>query len=108
MTGSIGVFESTKRSYYVDSGHKLINVYSLLKIVIYLSNDIVSLRALLRITIRESFLSELKIVKHLAITALAEIIGCYLTYLWPREGKLIWPLVPSTLSLVAEFTPNRC
>ena len=54
-----------------------------------------------------SFLSELKTVGLFAITALAEIVGCYLPYLWLREGKSIWLLVPSALSLVADFTPNR-
>ena len=48
-----------------------------------------------------SFLSELKTVGLFAITALAEIVGCYLPYLWLREGKSIWLLVPSALSLVA-------
>lgn len=32
-------------------------------------------------------------------TALAEIVGCYLPYLWLREGKSIWLLVPAALSL---------
>nr|MBF0681878.1 YnfA family protein [Pseudomonas sp.] len=34
------------------------------------------------------------------LTALAEIIGCYLPYLWLREGKSAWLLVPAALSLV--------
>ncbi len=34
-----------------------------------------------------------------AITALAEIIGCYLPYLWLRQGGSIWLLVPAALSL---------
>ena len=32
-------------------------------------------------------------------TALAEIIGCYLPYLWLKEGKSIWLLVPAAISL---------
>ena len=32
-------------------------------------------------------------------TALAEIIGCYLPYLWLREGKSAWLLIPAALSL---------
>jgi small multidrug resistance family-3 protein len=36
------------------------------------------------------------------VTALAEIIGCYLPYLWIREGKTIWLLVPGALSLHPE------
>ncbi len=34
-----------------------------------------------------------------AVTALAEILGCYLPYLWLRHGKSIWLLVPTALSL---------
>ena len=33
------------------------------------------------------------------VTALAEIIGCYLPYLWLREGKSPWLLVPAAISL---------
>ncbi len=44
---------------------------------------------------------ELKTVSLFFLTALAEIIGCYLPYLWLREGKTIWLLVPGALSLAA-------
>lgn len=33
------------------------------------------------------------------VTAIAEIIGCYLPFLWLKEGKSIWLLVPAILSL---------
>ena len=33
------------------------------------------------------------------VTALAEIIGCYLPYLWLREGRSAWLLLPGALSL---------
>jgi len=46
-------------------------------------------------------LLELKTVGLFIITALAEIVGCYLPYLWLREGKTIWLLVPAALSLAA-------
>lgn len=46
-------------------------------------------------------LSELKTVGLFLVTALAEIVGCYLPYLWLREGKTIWLLVPGALSLMA-------
>lgn len=46
---------------------------------------------------------ELKTISLFFITALAEIIGCYLPYLWLREGKSIWLLVPAAFSL-ALFT----
>ncbi|WP_042303130.1 YnfA family protein [Paraburkholderia kururiensis] len=32
-------------------------------------------------------------------TAAAEIIGCYLPYLWLREGRSVWLLAPAALSL---------
>jgi small multidrug resistance family-3 protein len=35
------------------------------------------------------------------LTAVAEILGCYLPYLWLREDKSIWLLVPAGLSLIA-------
>ena len=42
---------------------------------------------------------ELKTLALFTITALAEIVGCYLPYLWLREGKSIWLLVPAAISL---------
>ena len=33
------------------------------------------------------------------LTAVAEIVGCYLPYLWMRQGKSVWLLVPGALSL---------
>lgn len=44
---------------------------------------------------------ELKTVGLFLVTALAEIVGCYLPYLWLREGKSMWLLVPGALSLAA-------
>ena len=32
-------------------------------------------------------------------TALAEIVGCYLPYLWLKEGRSAWLLAPAALSL---------
>ncbi|HEX5285685.1 MAG TPA: YnfA family protein [Polaromonas sp.] len=32
-------------------------------------------------------------------TALAEIIGCYLPWLWLKDGKPVWLLAPAVLSL---------
>lgn len=36
-----------------------------------------------------------------AITAVAEIVGCYLPYLWLRDRADAWVLVPAALSLIA-------
>ncbi len=33
------------------------------------------------------------------MTAVAEIVGCYLPYLWLKQGKSIWLLVPAAFSL---------
>jgi small multidrug resistance family-3 protein len=42
---------------------------------------------------------ELKTVALFVVTALAEIVGCYLPYLWLKEGKSILLLIPAALSL---------
>lgn len=34
-------------------------------------------------------------------TAPAEIVGCYLPYLWLKEGKSVWLLVPAAISFAA-------
>ena len=33
------------------------------------------------------------------VTAIAEIVGCYLPYLWLKEGKSVWLLLPAAASL---------
>jgi len=33
------------------------------------------------------------------MTAVAEIVGCYLPYLWLKKGGSIWLLVPAAISL---------
>lgn len=43
---------------------------------------------------------EIKTLFLFLITAVAEIIGCYLPYLWLKEEKSIWLLVPAAASLV--------
>lgn len=43
----------------------------------------------------------LKTVALFAITAVAEIVGCYLPYLWLRGQAQAWVLPPAALSLVA-------
>jgi small multidrug resistance family-3 protein len=35
------------------------------------------------------------------VTAIAEIIGCYLPWLWLRQGKPAWLLLPGAVSLAA-------
>lgn len=34
------------------------------------------------------------------LTAVAEIVGCYLPWLWLRQGRSAWLLVPAAASLV--------
>ncbi|ALN87377.1 hypothetical protein LC55x_4126 [Lysobacter capsici] len=43
----------------------------------------------------------LKTLLLFVITALAEIVGCYLPYLWLRKGGSVWLLLPAALSLAA-------
>lgn len=33
------------------------------------------------------------------LTAIAEIVGCYLPYLWLKQGRSAWLLVPAALAL---------
>ena len=40
-----------------------------------------------------------KIFGVFAITAIAEIVGCYLPYLWLRQGYNAWILLPAAFSL---------
>ncbi|WP_421955408.1 YnfA family protein [Polaromonas sp.] len=42
---------------------------------------------------------ELKTIALFLLTALAEIAGCYLPWLWLRQGKSAWLLVPAAASL---------
>lgn len=42
---------------------------------------------------------ELKTVGLFFITAVAEILGCYLPYLWLKEDKSVWLLVPAVFFL---------
>ncbi|MEO5655194.1 MAG: YnfA family protein [Nitrosospira sp.] len=42
---------------------------------------------------------ELKILFLFLITAVTEIIGCYLPYLWLNQGQSAWLLIPAAASL---------
>lgn len=42
----------------------------------------------------------LRILVLFAVTAVAEIVGCYLPWLWLERGYSAWLLVPAALSLV--------
>lgn len=44
-------------------------------------------------------MNEMKTFGLFFLTAIAELIGCYLPYLWLKQGKPIWLLVPAGLSL---------
>lgn len=46
-----------------------------------------------------ALLSELRTLGLFIATALAEIGGCYLPWLWLRQGRSAWLLVPAALSL---------
>lgn len=42
---------------------------------------------------------DLKTFALFLVTAVAEIVGCYLPYLWLKHGKSAWLLLPAALSL---------
>lgn len=44
-------------------------------------------------------MSELKTIGLFGLTALSEILGCYLPYLVLREGRSAWLLLPAVASL---------
>ncbi len=44
-------------------------------------------------------MTELKTVVLFLLTAFAEIVGCYLPYLWLTQNKSVWLLVPAAASL---------
>ena len=41
------------------------------------------------------------------VTAFAEIIGCYLPYLYLKEGKPFWLIFPAVISLVIEEAKEK-
>jgi small multidrug resistance family-3 protein len=42
---------------------------------------------------------ELKTLSLFLATAVAEIVGCYLPYLWIKQGRSAWLLIPAAASL---------
>ena len=48
-----------------------------------------------------SVLALLPIVLLFAVTAVAEIVGCYLPWLVTKQGKPLWLLLPAAVSLAA-------
>lgn len=42
---------------------------------------------------------ELKTLFLFLATAIAEIVGCYLPYLWIKQGRSAWLLIPAAASL---------
>ena len=55
-----------------------------------------------RINIRDyraSYVFELKTLFLFVATAIAEIVGCYLSYLWLKQGQSTWLLLPAAASL---------
>lgn len=42
---------------------------------------------------------EIKTIALFIVTALAEIVGCYLPYLWLRQSGSVWLLIPAAFSL---------
>ena len=46
-------------------------------------------------------MTPIKTLALFALTALAEILGCYLPLLWLRQGRSAWLLLPAAASLAA-------
>lgn len=44
-------------------------------------------------------LAAARLIGLFALTATAEIVGCYLPWLWLKQGKSIWLLLPAAASL---------
>ncbi len=44
---------------------------------------------------------ELKTIALFIVTAVAEILGCYLPYCWLKQGGSVWLLVPAGVCLAA-------
>lgn len=44
-------------------------------------------------------MEQLKTLGLFMATALAEIVGCYLPYLWLKDGRTVWLLLPAAASL---------
>lgn len=45
--------------------------------------------------------TEIKTLLLFALTAVAEILGCYLPWLWLKQGASVWLLLPAVVSLAA-------
>ena len=46
-------------------------------------------------------MTEIKTLLLFALTAVAEIVGCYLPWLWLKQGASAWLLLPAAISLLA-------
>ena len=53
------------------------------------------------LTVVGSALALLRIVLLFVVTAVAEIVGCYLPWLVIKQGKPLWLLLPAAVSLAA-------
>lgn len=43
----------------------------------------------------------IKVLGLYVLTAIVEMLGCYLPYLWLKQGRSAWLLLPATVSLAA-------
>jgi small multidrug resistance family-3 protein len=51
------------------------------------------------VEVEGNLLPEIKTAGLFLLTAITEVVGCYLPYLWLREGKTVWLLLPAAISL---------
>ena len=65
-----------------------------------ITNSIVGCRITASGCSKGAFILELlKTITLFGATAVAEIVGCYLPYLWLKQGHSVWLLLPAALSL---------
>lgn len=55
----------------------------------------------MRFSPRGWLVTEIKTLLLFALTAVAEIVGCYLPWLWLKQGASAWLLLPAAISLLA-------
>ena len=73
--------------------------------VLLAGSEVVGFTVYLRYRARSWDMFLVKTLGLFLITAIAEIVGCYLPYLWLTKGAPVWVLLPAagSLALLAEF-----
>jgi len=56
----------------------------------------------------DPYMEFLKTLGLFTATALAEIFGCYLPYLWLKQDKSVWLLIPAAVGFAFLHGYSRC